>query len=409
MRIVSSQVALSAEQNRTSSVATQVSGRVWVGAEISQDNVRISDAARAQLTSASLDGTSLLAQGRILVSAAQSQRNAPSRRNLAPSTTPNPTEKSAAQTSSPEDTKTNDVDATSDEALLGTTNGTQLIVLKRLVEALTGKKVHLVNSKDLRATTSETASSDEAPAQPTNGEAPSPPPERAGWGVELDVERVHTETLSSSFEAQGSIVTADGKTLSFSASFLKSQESVSVERMSIREGDAKMKDPLVLVYSGTSAELSDQIAQFDLDNDGKLDQLAGVKNGAYVVFDRNRDGTVNDASELLGALSNDGFSDLRALDEDGNGFVDEGDKGYSQLYTWDPTAAPKTQLTSLASAGIGALYTGQVASPFDVRSDAGALQGRVRSTGMYLTENGTVRPMEQLDLAQPATPIDVKA
>jgi hypothetical protein len=332
------------------------------------------------------------------------------RRNLAPSTTPKPEEKSATQTANPDDTKSNEIGDTDDEALLGTTNGTQMIVLKRLVEALTGKKVHLVRSKDLSAATSETITSDEAPAPPTNGNAPPPPPERAGWGVELDVERIRTETSSSNFEAQGSIVTADGKTLSFSASFLKSQESVSVERMSIREGDAKMKDPLVLVYSGTSAELSDQIAPFDLDNDGKLDQLAGVKNGAYVVLDRNRDGAVNDASELLGALSNDGFSDLRALDDDGNGFVDEGDQSYSKLYTWDPTAAPKTQLTALSSAGIGALYTGQVASPFDVRSDAGALQGRVRSTGMYLTENGTVRPMEQLDLAQPATtPIDVKA
>ena len=408
MRIVSSQVALSAEQKRTSSVATQVSGRVWVGAEINQDNVRISDAARAQLTSASLSGTSREAQGRILVSAAQSQRNAPTRRNLAPSTTPKPSEKSATQTSSPDDTKSNEIGDTTDEALLGTTNGTQMIVLKRLVEALTGKKVHLVSSKDLSAATSETASGEPAPAPSPEGDAP-PPPERAGWGVELDVERIRTETSSSNFEVQGNVVTAEGKTLSFSASFLKSQESVSVERMSIREGDAKMKDPLVLVYSGTSAELSDKITQFDLDNDGKLDQLAGVKNGAYVVIDRNRDGAVNDASELLGALSNDGFSDLRALDDDGNGFVDEGDQSYSQLYAWDPTAAPKTQLTTLSSAGIGALYTGQVASPFDVRSDAGALQGRVRSTGMYLTENGTVRPMEQLDLAQPATPIDVKA
>jgi hypothetical protein len=420
MRIQSSQIALSAEQSRTLSSATQVTGRVWADSPITGDAVRISDAARAQLTSVAVTTSTTQAQGRILVSAAQSRNNAPAHaRDLTESmsrSTKGLDNGTQTNASSGDNSEINEV---SDDELLGTTNGSQMIVLKRLVEAMTGQKIRVVSAKDLQSKGDETSSESSGNATPQNAET-SNGAGRVGWGVELNVETSRTETRSSDFTAQGNLVTADGRTLEFSASFLKESQSVSVEQIRIREGDAKLKDPLVLLYSGSTAELSAKTASFDLDDNGTLDNLPGLSNGAYVVADRNNDGKVNDATELLGALSNDGFSDLRAMDGDGNGFVDEGDVAFGNLYLWDPTAAPQAQLTSLAKAGVGALYTGQVASPFDLRGDTGTLQGRVRATGIYVTESGTVRPMEQLDLVQngeavattapaPPPPLDVKA
>ena len=45
-------------------------------------------------------------------------------------------------------------------------------------------------------------------------------------------------------------------------------------------------------------------------------------------------------------------------------------------------------------AGVGALYLGRIGTPFAL-GDA----GRLRSSGLYLTEAGTARALQQIDLA----------
>ena len=52
---------------------------------------------------------------------------------------------------------------------------------------------------------------------------------------------------------------------------------------------------------------------------------------------------------------------------------------------------------SLAEAGIGALSLKNVAGGFDLVAD-GELQGQVRSTGMFLFEDGRVGSMQQIEL-----------
>lgn len=46
------------------------------------------------------------------------------------------------------------------------------------------------------------------------------------------------------------------------------------------------------------------------------------------------DGEVNNGSELFGALSGDGYADLDAIDDDGNGWIDAADAATNQLYLW---------------------------------------------------------------------------
>ncbi|MCK7491413.1 MAG: hypothetical protein MZW92_06645 [Comamonadaceae bacterium] len=77
----------------------------------------------------------------------------------------------------------------------------------------------------------------------------------------------------------------------------------SGERLSLRAGDAA-KDPLVIGFDGTAAELSDTTFSFDLDGKrrgGGYPFFVGTGSG-FLVLDKNGDGvTVNDGSELFRA------------------------------------------------------------------------------------------------------------
>jgi hypothetical protein len=102
------------------------------------------------------------------------------------------------------------------------------------------------------------------------------------------------------------------------------------QRVSYSEG-ANVRDPLVINFSGTVAELTERSFSFDIDTDGQTDQIATPINGGFLALDRNGDGTINNGAELFGPTSGNGFSELAAYDEDGNGFVDSGDSVFDQL------------------------------------------------------------------------------
>ena len=68
------------------------------------------------------------------------------------------------------------------------------------------------------------------------------------------------------------------------------------------------------------------------------------------------------------------------------------------LHVWQRDAAGADQLKTLEQAGVGALYLGNVASPFTVKTASGQTQGQVRSTGVFLTESGQAGTLQQVDL-----------
>jgi hypothetical protein len=47
---------------------------------------------------------------------------------------------------------------------------------------------------------------------------------------------------------------------------------------------------------------------------------------------------------------------------------------------------------------VGAIYLGHVTTPFAVKDQANQLQAEVRSSGVYLREDGTAGTVQQLDL-----------
>ena len=56
-------------------------------------------------------------------------------------------------------------------------------------------------------------------------------------------------------------------------------------------------------------------------------------------------------------------------------------------------------LSSLKDHNVGAISVGQVATPFELRSAGNESLGGVRSTGIYLTEDGQAGSVQQIDLS----------
>lgn len=265
--------------------------------------------------------------------------------------------------------------------------------LIRLVELITGRKVRLFRAEDLRADAAA------APTQTgrTNAGTAQPP---AGWGLSYERTETRYERQQTQVQVAGTVTTSDGREINFALSLEMRREFLQTSSVSLRAGDALLKDPLVIQFDGPAAELSDLRFDFDLDADGQLDNIGFVGAGSgFLVLDNNGNGQVDDGRELFGALSGDGFADLAALDGDGNGWIDDNDAAFDQLQVWQKDAQGKDQLRTLREANVGALYLGRVASPFSVRDAQNQTLAEVRSTGVYLREDGGAGALQQIDLA----------
>ena len=282
----------------------------------------------------------------------------------------------------------------------------KLSILIRTLEAITGKKIRLFSPKEFEEQMSkaqkqagETGAALQQ-AQPSSTATASSEP--AGFGIEYDYYERHYESESTSFSAAGIVKTADGREIAFSVDLNMSREFLQEQNINIRAGDAavKLKDPLVINFGGGSAELTDTRFSFDIDSDGREDQIAFVgPNSGFLALDRNEDGKINDGSELFGATTGQGFAELAAYDQDGNQWIDENDSIYNNLRIWSKTADGQDQLIGLGQAGVGAIYLGNVTTPFSIKDGQNELLGQVRDTGIFLREkDGQAGTIQQIDL-----------
>lgn len=281
--------------------------------------------------------------------------------------------------------------ASSEEAV---ENDPRMRLLRALIEFLTGKKAKLFDSSELNIGGGQQA----VPAE--QALPPADQPENANFGLEYDYHSSYSETEQTAFAARGFVQTADGKSIAFDLQFAMQRSYTEETNVSVRMGNAvRKKDPLVINFSGNAAELTDTRFKFDLDADGKLDNINFVRQGSgFLVFDRNRDGKVNDGSELFGPATGNGFNELALLDADANGWIDENDAAYENLLVWAKNAEGKDILMSLKDANVGAIALANAATPFDLKDDANQTLGQVRSSGIYLKENGNVGTIQQIDL-----------
>ena len=288
-----------------------------------------------------------------------------------------------------------DVDGVTDP-VEGAEADPKLQMLITLIEAFTGRKIQMLQAADLPAAAGKAGHIDKPAAAQTSAPARQP----QGWGIEYDRHESVYEFEQTSFSAQGVIRTADGKTLKFHVSLQMTREFSSESTVSFRAGDAVLKDPLVINFGGTAAQLTDQKFAFDIDADGVSDKISFVGGASgFLALDKNGNGKIDDGSELFGTKSGNGFADLALYDDDGNGWIDEADRIFGKLLIWQKAEDGTDQLSALADRRVGALYLGQVATPFDHKGSANALHGLVQATGIYIGEDGRAGTLQQVDLS----------
>jgi hypothetical protein len=215
--------------------------------------------------------------------------------------------------------------------------------------------------------------------------------------AEILPEGFHYETETVSYQANGVIHTADGRTITVDISMHMSREFVSF--MGISEDALRLVDPLVINYGGTAASLLGERFMFDLTMDGSLDSLAILGEGSgFLAIDRNGDGKINDGSELFGPKTGCGFSELRKYDTDGNGWIDENDEIFDKLVVWRRDKDGNDIVYTLRELGIGAIFLGDISTEFSFKGENNETLGVMRSTSFFLKQCGDAGTLSHIDL-----------
>lgn len=259
----------------------------------------------------------------------------------------------------------------------------RLALIKSIVEMMTGRRIEVMSTTDM--------ATGEAASQP----APPPP----DFGIEYDRTETRETFEASTFEASGTIRTADGKDIHFSVGLSMSRSETETSSVSLRAGNAAVsKDPLVINFGGNAASLTSQRFRFDLMGNGKdVDMPLLASGSGFLVLDAVESGKVQSGRQLFGPASGDGFADLAQYDSDGNGWIDEADPVFGRLGVWTPDAKGGGDVASLGERSVGAIYLGRSATPFTLK-EGGAELGAVRSSGIWVSEDGTVGTVQHVDV-----------
>lgn len=214
----------------------------------------------------------------------------------------------------------------------------------------------------------------------------------AVFSAPRNVEQVLGEA-SARFEMSARVKTSSGEfdlalDVGFSSSF-----------MARRTLSPRLTDPLVISLEGTSFGLSGRKISFDIDADGELDQISALKKGqGFLALDKNQNGKIDDANELFGTKSGDGFADLAVFDDDKNGWIDSNDSVFSRLRVWE-NDGQKSRLLALGEVGVGAIYLGNVQTNMELRDTSNAqLLAEIKSSGFAISDEGFALYVAQVDL-----------
>jgi hypothetical protein len=270
-------------------------------------------------------------------------------------------------------------------------------VLVAMIEALTGKKVRLLDPGHFTGQSrARDVQSEQAPARPRAPE----PSEEASFGLSYDFRSTTMETETTTFNAEGRVRTADGRDVEIDVSLTMNRTFVQSQSFSMQAGSAKLIDPLVVNFSGTAAQLTSTTFDFDIDMDGRDESLHLPTGGSgFLALDRDENGKVTDGAELFGPRTNHGFQELKALDDNQDNWIDESDPVFPELRVWSRDENGNDRLHSLGKLGIGAIYLGRVDSAFSLTGLRQELMAQVHSTGLFVREDGTAGTVQELDLS----------
>ena len=209
-----------------------------------------------------------------------------------------------------------------------------------------------------------------------------------------------SESESTTFASSGMVKTQDGRSIDFNIEVSMSRAFTSQINTLTTQNYIKT-DPLVINLDTDIGSVTDQKFLFDLDSDGDEEEISFAGKGSgFLALDRDGDGRIGDGSELFGTKSGDGFKDLAAFDEDGNGWIDENDSIYSKLKVWTKDEAGNDYLINLKDADVGAIYLDNADTQFSLKDGNNRLNGEIKKTGIYLHEStGAAGTLNHVDLA----------
>ncbi|MBI4986222.1 MAG: hypothetical protein HZC24_13015 [Rhodocyclales bacterium] len=287
-----------------------------------------------------------------------------------------------------------------DQAQNAADNDPMLALLMSMIEWITGKPVTIFDASALSPAGAPAPAPAGAETPAPAAQVDSPPaqlPADAGYGFEYDYHATRTEIEQMTFSAEGTVTTRDGQEIAFKLELEITRVYTEQIDISIRAGDAARKDPLVINFDGDAAQLSSQRFRFDIDSDGRQDSLPQLGgNSGFLVFDLNRNGSVDSGAELFGPATGSGFAELAHYDGDQNGWIDEKDPAFKQLLVWRPQGGGG--LTTLDENDVAALYLSRIATPFELRGEGNRDLGAIRDSGLHLSTTGKAGSLQEIDL-----------
>lgn len=286
------------------------------------------------------------------------------------------------------------VDAAVNPYALSDKDKAKIALIEDFVYYLTGKRIKIQVPSQVTQEQAQAAQATQTQAMQTGSG-----PRRLGWGMEYQYHESTYEREAVSFASKGSVTTEDGRSIDFSLQFTMSREFASETNVSIKAGDA-LVDPLAINLTGAAATLGERTFRFDLDTDGTKDTISFLGEGSgFLTLDRNGNGLVDDGGELFGPQTGNGFEELAAFDGDKNGWIDENDAVFDKLRIWSMDGDGNLQLEALGKAGVGAIYLGNVTTPYRLVGADGQTNGQIARSGVYLHEDGTAGTVQHVDLS----------
>jgi hypothetical protein len=222
------------------------------------------------------------------------------------------------------------------------------------------------------------------------------------WNISTSTTHKYSEAETTVFQSTGTVQTADGRNIDFNVSMEMSRSFMEESSTLTNQTQYILTDPLVIQLDDAPDVISDQKWFFDIDGDGTKEEISQLAKGnGLLALDENDNGIIDDGNELFGTKSGDGFKDLAAYDDDGNGWIDENDAVYTRLKIWTKDENGKDKLMDLQQADIGAIYLGAASTEYTHKtSDTNETQAVVRQTGFYLHEStGAAGTVQQIDFA----------
>jgi len=165
--------------------------------------------------------------------------------------------------------------------------------------------------------------------------------------------------------AQASVSSNGSEVQSQKINYQISMQISRVEaQVEVQDVQVSMSDPLILDMGGEGIELTQagSGAVFDINGDGRKDSTAWVKgSSAFLVMDRNNNGTIDDGTELFGdqhgALN--GFQELARFDSNSDSIINDKDTVFKALKVYQDLNGngriDSSEVTSLEKAGVASI------------------------------------------------------